>query len=563
MTTRAGVALIAGVMAGLGSSTSVGIDRPAHETVPWCTLPAPNSSDPTRLSPLPGSISINEVEPNDSFESATDGRISHLEPNINVLGTLDGNEDDYVFVELVRGDVLGVALLSGDFDSRVMVLDPNNNILVFNDTGFTFYPEASQLPITAWETDAGAAIVAHTTGRYTIIIDASINDPSPSGTYNMQLRLRRNPLETAPGGTKHILYIDFDGEAIIPRNLFGLGTPALVNLIPLDGFLVDWGLTLDDRDLLIDSVVQRVEESLAFATGPNALAAYEVRNSRDHADPFGVEPNVTRCIVGGTISQTGIQTIGIAESIDPGNQETSETSLVLLDLLSDPNPANPNSLNNWELAPGFSKPEAIGRALGNLVVHEIGHTLGCYHTENLNQSHCLMDAGGGFFYLSYYQSGPDFILGNEDDNDTNFIVDLYANEGIALTPVSRQYTNARVGFGLTGPPAPCSADSNDDAIVNGIDLGGILSAWRQPVFLLEDINQDNAVDGGDLGLLIAGWGQPGPSDLDGDGTTNGADMGLLISAWGMRGNGEFDLNIDGAVNSADLGILLAQWGVCP
>ena len=40
--------------------------------------------------------------------------------------------------------------------------------------------------------------------------------------------------------------------------------------------------------------------------------------------------------MGGTIAESGISTIGIAESIDPGNFETDETALVLLDSLSEP-----------------------------------------------------------------------------------------------------------------------------------------------------------------------------------------------------------------------------------
>jgi hypothetical protein len=66
-------------------------------------------------------------------------------------------------------------------------------------------------------------------------------------------------------------------------------------------------------------------------------------NSRDHADPFGAPHD--RLVVGGTISELGIGTIGIAQSIDPGNFATSETGVVLLDLLSGP-AFDPNSLNS-------------------------------------------------------------------------------------------------------------------------------------------------------------------------------------------------------------------------
>ena len=49
-----------------------------------------------------------------------------------------------------------------------------------------------------------------------------------------------------------------------------------------------------------------------------------------------------------------------------------------------------------------------------------------------------------------------------------------------------------------------------------------------------------------------------PADLNGDGVVDGADLGLLLSNWGRSGIG--DLNGDGVVNGADLGLLLADWG---
>ena len=58
-------------------------------------------------------------------------------------------------------------------------------------------------------------------------------------------------------------------------------------------------------------------------------------NSKDNADQFGKE-NVSRVIVGGTIAQSGISTIGIAQYIDPGNYGHEDSAVVLLDVLSDP-----------------------------------------------------------------------------------------------------------------------------------------------------------------------------------------------------------------------------------
>jgi hypothetical protein len=52
-----------------------------------------------------------------------------------------------------------------------------------------------------------------------------------------------------------------------------------------------------------------------------------------------------------------------------------------------------------------------------------------------------------------------------------------------------------------------------------------------PVPIIGDINGDGVVNGFDLGLLLSGWGQPGPTDLNNDGTTNGFDLGVLLTNW--------------------------------
>jgi hypothetical protein len=50
---------------------------------------------------------------------------------------------------------------------------------------------------------------------------------------------------------------------------------------------------------------------------------------------------------------------------------------------------------------------------------------------------------------------------------------------------------------------PCPADLNGDNIVNGVDLGLLLSAWGTAD---QDITGDNWTDGVDLGILLASWG---------------------------------------------------------
>lgn len=47
-----------------------------------------------------------------------------------------------------------------------------------------------------------------------------------------------------------------------------------------------------------------------------------------------------------------------------------------------------------------------------------------------------------------------------------------------------------------------------------------------------DLNLDGVVDGQDLGVLLTDWGSAGPADLDGSGVIDGPDLGLLLSSWG-------------------------------
>lgn len=53
-----------------------------------------------------------------------------------------------------------------------------------------------------------------------------------------------------------------------------------------------------------------------------------------------------------------------------------------------------------------------------------------------------------------------------------------------------------------------------------------------------------------------------PGDLNIDGIVDGADLGLLLSSWGPCPGCAADLNGSGIVDGADLGSLLSNWGEC-
>jgi hypothetical protein len=72
------------------------------------------------------------------------------------------------------------------------------------------------------------------------------------------------------------------------------------------------------------------------------------------------------------------------------------------------------------------------------------------------------------------------------------------------------FTNS-CGTGISLPAtvtvsSGCPADLNDDAVVDGIDLGMLLGAWGTPVY---DLDGDGVVDGVDLGILLGAWGPCG------------------------------------------------------
>ena len=50
-----------------------------------------------------------------------------------------------------------------------------------------------------------------------------------------------------------------------------------------------------------------------------------------------------------------------------------------------------------------------------------------------------------------------------------------------------------------------------------------------------DLTGDGVVDGADLGLILSAWGESPLGDLTGDGITDGADLGLMLTAFGPCG----------------------------
>lgn len=420
----------------------------------WCDYPAHarNKLNAARAAKV---LTATELEPNDDPSQAQfipASGILGAETDFDVNGSISpGADKDFYRVHLAKGDIIGLAVVATS-DEAVTPLDPmvgmfdlGGNAIVENDDDIfvsSAYPVGSPWPGGVLFTDSAMTWIAPVEADYLVRVSSFAN--SRSGPYTLSIVIRRPKLQFEDRPTKQIIFLDFDGaENINAVKLFGGGwySASIPSIRP---YLFGWGLTLDDEDEVVQAIIDVVEENfddlrtaalngnLPF-DGLDGSFDVEVRNSRDHPDPFG-QPNVSRVIIGGGVFDLGIDTIGIAEAIDPGNYGTEDTAVVLLDYLSDPAGLFPPfilSINDFPLASGFTIVDAIGRVVGNIVSHEIGHYLGLWHTDNTNTVPSIIDQGG--FLENIAGSGSDGILGSADDWDVGFIPDEYiANEAVAF-----------------------------------------------------------------------------------------------------------------------------------
>lgn len=386
--------------------------------------------------------------PNDPFDSSSGTGFASEGPYDVTIG-LNARDADFFSFTLEPGDVITGAVTGGATELRLY--DPSTALRIASeqDAGFII---PGPFPVG----NAAFAYVVEVAGTYAVRVG------NGSGAYTLALRAFRPHLEAGLEGPVQKLFIDFNGATIDPA-IFG-GSPGPVALSPLSSFLAGWGLTPADENAVIDAILVAVEESLSAdmrvlgANGDFDVSSTPpdfdvvILNSRDHADPFGA-PDVSRVIVGGSISELGISTIGISESIDVGNFAPGETAVVLLDLLS--GPASPDSLNQFPLGGGATMIDLVGVGVGNIVAHEAGHFFANFHTDNFDPSPNIMDQGGNL--PNTVGVGPDVTFGTIDDEDVDFGLAPYvSNEGFT----GLEDTLNAVAFGLsTAAPMSTCGDS--------------------------------------------------------------------------------------------------------
>ncbi|MGF1572624.1 MAG: hypothetical protein ACFCU1_06085 [Sumerlaeia bacterium] len=341
-----------------------------------------------------------------------------------LVSTLNTDEEWFEF-DLEEGQVFSARTLGA---ARVMGVEgPAGNPIAYttqNVNGFS----AKGTPLVNGE--ISLSFVVPETGRYAMNL-LSFGTLLKNGPWQVDILLSEPGLRGKFEGEQQIIFLDFDGASVDASLL--TGPNRIATLSPLSAFLPAWGIPANQESALIDSIIATMEENLNAdmiakggngdfnSTGNGGEFGITFLNSRDHADPFG-QPNVSRVIFGGTRAELGVQTIGIAESIDPGNFNHEETAVVLLDLLSEP-ADQPSSLNQFTLAGGRTKIDLVGVAVGNIGSHEVGHFVGNWHTINNNAQQNIMDQGG--IISNAVGVGPDSIFGNLNDIDVDFETDQY------------------------------------------------------------------------------------------------------------------------------------------
>jgi PKD repeat protein len=464
----------------------------------WCKYPAKagsaawlaKKSTATRTARV---VTVAEIEPNDEVFEAQFLSISAAigsELDVTVDGSISpGSDVDFYRFFANEGDIIGLVVTTNrapddvnpdvGLDPLAAICDLTGDPYLENDNDFGYsqilppespFPrvETPLNPMYRW--DSSLTFVIPATGDYLIRVRSFA--ASRRGDYQLKVVARRPSFESQAVGATQIIFLDFDGvENFNAAATFGEGL-FQTSLSPLDRFLPRWGLSYEDENAVEDAILERFQyhfdqlrsSSLNGDRDSDDIDGhfdYEIRNSRDNPDPWG-QPNVSRVIIGGTVSELGILTLGISEWIDPGNFSREDSAVVLLDLISDADTTYIDSVNSIQLAGGVTKAEAVGWTIGTIAAHEAGHFLGLWHTDNTDDILCLIDQGGDGVWQEA-GTGPDGILGTADDQLLELVPDAYDPNELVAT--GTEFTNVRTAFALsTGknlniePPPPPPVD---------------------------------------------------------------------------------------------------------
>jgi len=305
-------------------------------------------------------------EPNDTFDQALDLILS-TEGIGNIHGYITrGDVDVYNLGPMAPGDRIRVDLDGrGAFDAAIAIFDDRGRLFIENDdrdpdtqqldpfvnevvrhSGSTYYLAVAAAPLAAANTD---------TGIYTASIVVSRGEPVP-------------PPRPQP------VLLDFDGGIItIPGDqTYAVG--------PFDAADIDAayaGQTVAVARSIIDNVRSNFDGL--------ALVLYD---TLDNKPPPGTTLSV---VYFGGNSRTAF---GISQAVDPYNHDPADSAIIFTETFS------ANTFGRLLTV------DELGRAIGNIAAHEMGHLLGLNHVADPAD---LMDTVGGpstFLVDQQFQESP-------------------------------------------------------------------------------------------------------------------------------------------------------------
>lgn len=349
------------------------------------------------------------ADPNDSGSGAGGAD----EGNYNLAIGSQQLDADFYSVRLRPGDTIGATSGGGATGLTVRTPTGEQRVGGVETDASSLYPPTSPLPGGGNTT---IAYVAEEAGFYSVEVSGLVGD------YEVTLEGYRPGTQGDRGRTQTVL-LDFAPGRV---NSATWGGPGVRNVSPFASFVPLWGIPRTSARQVENRIVAGVKANLDAeleAGGLNPNVNVEVLNARTNPELIGQE-NVSRIYVAGTIAESGISTIGIAQYIDPGNFGQEDEAIVLLDVLSAP--AGPASSLNTFMTAASDRVKFVSAAVSNVAAHEVGHTIGNYHTDNADEVGNVMDSGGSNFATNLYGVGPDGIGGTADDDNVQFVTDTYA-----------------------------------------------------------------------------------------------------------------------------------------
>ncbi|WP_426246860.1 pre-peptidase C-terminal domain-containing protein [Nocardioides sp. LHG3406-4] len=356
---------------------------------------------------LAGPLPEDPFDSGSGFGGADDGAY-------NLAISVQQVDADFYSVRLRPGDTVGAVGNGGATGLAVTTPSGERRVGGVGTDASSLYPPTSPLPGGGNTT---IAYVAEEAGWYAVEVTGAV------GAYDVTVEGYRPGAELDRTARTQTVLLDFDPGRVNAATWGSLS--GVVDVSPFSSFVPKWGIARADARKVENRVVDTVRANLQAelqSSGLNPDVNVEVLNARTNADLIGKE-NVSRIYVAGTIAETGISTIGIAQYIDPGNYGHEDEAIVLLDVLSAA--AGPISSLNTFMNASSDRVRFVSAAVGNVVAHEVGHTIGSYHTDNADEIGNMMDSGGANFAFNLYGVGPDNVGGTADDTNVRFLTDTY------------------------------------------------------------------------------------------------------------------------------------------